>query len=124
MGVGVISSDYWGEIWVVLFNHPAVDFPIQVGDKIAQLILEKIKTPAAQKVIVLSATDRGSGGFGSTGLQSSDPSASVKQKENWAEKREKVQKERILEGTKEKITPSSHIVPREVEVEPSFGETL
>ena len=92
VGVGVISSDYWGEIWVVLFNHPAVDFPIQVGDKIAQLILETIKTPIVRKVIVVSATNRGSGGFGSAGLQCSDPSVSIKQKENWAEKMEKIQK--------------------------------
>ena len=67
VGAGVINSDYRGEIGVVLFNHSAVDFPVQVGDKIAQLILEKIKTPTVQKAIVLSATDRGSGGFGSTG---------------------------------------------------------
>ena len=77
-------------------------------NRIAQLILEKIKTPAVQNVIVLSATDRGSGGFGSIGLQSSDLPISVKQKEIWAEKSEKVQKERIIKGNKEKITPSSH----------------
>ena len=51
----------------------------------AQLILEKIKTLAIQKVIVLSATNKGSGGFGSTGLQSSGLSSLVIQKENWAE---------------------------------------
>ena len=100
-----------------------MDFLVQVGDRIAQLILEKIKTPAIQKVIVLSATDRGSGGFGSTGLQSSGSSSSVIQKENRAEKSEKVQKERMLEGSKEKITPSSHTVSRQGEAEPSFGET-
>ena len=80
MGARVIDSDYRGEIGVVLFNHSAVDFPVQVGDRIAQLILEKIKTPVVQKVIVLSATDRGSGGFGSMGLQSSGSSNSVIQK--------------------------------------------
>ena len=42
------------------------------------------------------------------GLHSSDLLASVKQKENWAEKLEKVQKEGMLEGSKEKIVPSSH----------------
>ena len=67
------------------FIDSAVDFLVQVGDRIAQLILEKIKTPAVQKIIVLSATESGSGGFGSIGLQSSDPSTSVKQKENRAE---------------------------------------
>ena len=73
----MIASDYRGEIGVVLFNHSAVDFPIQVGDRIAQLILEKIKTPTVQKVVVLSAIDRGIGGFGSTGLQSSGTSSLV-----------------------------------------------
>ena len=68
MGARVIDSDYLGEIGVVLFNNSAMDFPVQVGDRIAQLILEKIKTLAIQKVIVLSATNRGSRGFGSTGL--------------------------------------------------------
>ena len=87
-----------------------MDFPVQVGDRIAQLILEKIKTLAIKKVIVLNATNRGSGGFGSTGLQSSGSSSSVIQKENRAEKSEKVQKERMLEGSKEKITPSSYTV--------------
>ena len=67
-GAGVINRYYRGEIGIVLFNHSAVDFPVQVGARIAQLILEKIKTPVVQKVIVLSATDKGSGGFGSTGL--------------------------------------------------------
>ena len=94
----------------MLFNHSAVDFPVQMGDRIAQLILEKIKTPTVQKVIVLSATDRSIGGFGSTGLQSSGSSNPVIQKENRAEKMEKIQKERMLEGRKEKITPSSHTV--------------
>ena len=68
VGARVIDSNYRGEIGIVLFNHSAVDFPIQVGDRIAQLILEKIKNLAVQRVIVLSAIDRGSGGFGSTGL--------------------------------------------------------
>ena len=83
-----------------------MDFLVQVVDRIAQLILEKIKTPAIQKVIVLSAIDKGSGGFGSTGLQSSGSSSSIIQKENRAEKLKKLQKE----GRKEKITPSSHTV--------------
>ena len=53
------------------------------------------------------------------GLQSNDPSTSVKQKENRAEKMENVQKERILEGGKEKITPSSHTMSQQGEAEPS-----
>ena len=81
-----------------------------MGGRIAQLILEKTKNTVVQKVIVLSATNRGKGGFGSMGLRSSGSSNSVIQKENWTTKMQKVQKERILEGSKEKITPSSHTV--------------
>ena len=76
VGTRVIESESQGEIGVVVFNHSAMDFLV----KISQLILENIKTPVIQKVIVLSATERGSGGFVSTGLQSNDPLASVKQK--------------------------------------------
>ena len=77
MGARVIDSDYGGEIGGVQFSHSVVDFAIQVGDKIAQLILEKIKTPTVQRVTVLSAIERGIGGFGSTGLQSNGSSSSV-----------------------------------------------
>ena len=45
VGAGVVDSDYWGEIKVVLFNNSAEDFPVQTGDRIAQLILERIETP-------------------------------------------------------------------------------
>ena len=45
VGVGVVDSGYWGEIKVVLFNHFAEDFAVQAGDRIAQLILERSKTP-------------------------------------------------------------------------------
>ena len=94
-------------------------FQVQVRDKIAQLILEKIKIPTIQKVTILSAIDRGSGGLGSMGLQSSDSSISVIQKENGAEKIIKVEKGRIREGRKEKITPSSHTTSQQEEAEPS-----
>ena len=66
---------------------------------IAQLILEKIKNLAIQKVIVLRATDRGSGGFGSAGLQSSGLPIKEKKKGKGAENSEKVQKERIVEDS-------------------------
>ena len=45
IGAGVVDSDYWGEIKVVLFNHFAKDCKVQAGDRIAQLILERIETP-------------------------------------------------------------------------------
>ena len=66
VGVGVVDSDYQGEIKVVLFNHGTEDFIVQVGDRIAQLILEQIRTPQVKKVATFDDTDRGVGGFGST----------------------------------------------------------
>ena len=53
VGVEVLDSDYWGEIKVVLFNHSVEDFPVQAGDRIAQLILERIETPQVKKVAAL-----------------------------------------------------------------------
>ena len=51
-----------------LFNHSDVDFVIQRGDRVAQLVLEVIVTPAVAEVDDLDATERGAGGFGSTGV--------------------------------------------------------
>ena len=56
-------------------------------------------------------------------MQSRGSSSVVIQKENRAEKMEKVQKERMIEGSKEKITPSAHTVSRQGEAEPSIGGT-
>ena len=56
-------------------------------------------------------------------MQSNIPPNSVKQRESGAEKIEKVQKERIIDGSKEKITPSSHTTSLQGEGEPSHGET-
>ena len=108
VGARVIDSDYRGEIGIVLFNHSTVDFYVQVGDRIAQLILERIKTLAVQKVEVLGETERGSGGFGSTGLQSRDRSAEVSEKR--VNEIQIVQKERMVEGSKEKVFPNSQTV--------------
>ncbi|GAA6029566.1 hypothetical protein JCM8097_000941 [Rhodosporidiobolus ruineniae] len=66
-GAGVIDADYRGEVKVLLFNHAKEDFQINTGDRIAQLILERIATPDVQEVESLSETVRGAGGFGSTG---------------------------------------------------------
>ena len=64
------------------------------------------------KVIVLNAIERGNGGFGSTRLQFGDSSNSEIQKEKGSEKYEMVPKEGMLEGSKEKMTASSHTVSR------------
>lgn len=64
---GVIDEDYRGPVGVVLFNHGPNDFQVSKGDRIAQLILERIMTPEVEPVQELSSTVRGSGGYGSTG---------------------------------------------------------
>jgi dUTP pyrophosphatase len=67
VGAGVIDPDYTGEIKVVLFNHGEKDFEIKKGDRIAQLVLERCETPPIEEISIVEDTERGSGGFGSTG---------------------------------------------------------
>ena len=66
-GAGVIDADYRGPVKVLLFNHGEADFEVKEGDRIAQLVLERIFTPDVVEVAELDATVRGAGGFGSTG---------------------------------------------------------
>ncbi|KAE8708616.1 Deoxyuridine 5'-triphosphate nucleotidohydrolase [Hibiscus syriacus] len=68
VGAGVIDVDYRGPLGVILFNYSDVGFEVKVGDRIAQLIIEKIFTPDILEVEDLDATTRGTGGFGSTGV--------------------------------------------------------
>lgn len=70
-GAGVVDYDYRGNVGVVLFNHGDDDFTIKRGDRIAQLILERISMAEALEVDELPDTERGAGGFGSTGVDSS-----------------------------------------------------
>ena len=65
--VGVVDSDYRGEIKVVLYNHSNEAQTIEHGERIAQFVITPILTPAYQEVTCLDDTDRGVGGFGSTG---------------------------------------------------------
>ena len=65
--VGVIDSDYRGEFMVALHNHGSLTQTIQHADRIAQLLITPIITPGFTEVASLSDTDRGFGGFGSTG---------------------------------------------------------
>jgi len=67
VGSGVIDPDYTGEVKVILFNHGHADFEVNKGDRIAQLILEKCDTPEVVEIGFLEETERGAGGFGSTG---------------------------------------------------------
>jgi len=64
---GTIDSDYRGEIGVILINHSEEDFKISNGDRIAQLVLSRYNNISWQHVEILDETDRGRGGFGSTG---------------------------------------------------------
>lgn len=67
VGAGVIDEDYRGNVGVILFNHSTVPFEVKKGDRIAQLICEQIFYPSIEEVETLSITERGAGGFGSTG---------------------------------------------------------
>ncbi|KAJ6445848.1 putative THOC5 family protein [Purpureocillium lavendulum] len=68
-GAGVIDADYRGQVKVLLFNHAEADYEIKEGDRIAQLVLERIVTPEVVEVQELEESVRGAGGFGSTGKQ-------------------------------------------------------
>ena len=57
IGAGVIDSDYRGEVGVILFNFGSEDFIVNMGDRIAQLIFEKIKTPMIKEMNELEGAD-------------------------------------------------------------------
>ena len=65
--VGVIDSDYRGEIHVVLHNHGAKQQLVEPGERVAQLVIVPVFTPGFCQVDALDDTARGAGGFGSTG---------------------------------------------------------
>ncbi|AGE50800.1 dUTP pyrophosphatase [Paramecium bursaria Chlorella virus CVB-1] len=64
---GVVDEDYRNEVLVILYNTSDCDYIIKKGDRIAQLVLEKISTPEVEIVDDLDKTSR-TGGFGSTGV--------------------------------------------------------
>ena len=66
---GTIDADYRGEIGVILVNLSNDDFIIEKGERVAQLIIAKHERAEWEEVEILSETDRGSGGFGSTGVK-------------------------------------------------------
>jgi len=69
VGAGVVDADYRGPVGVVVFNFGVEDFTVEPGDRIAQLILEKVSMVDAIQVEELTDTVRGEGGFGSTGVK-------------------------------------------------------
>jgi dUTP pyrophosphatase len=64
---GTVDADYRGEINVLLINHGDAPFSIGRGDRIAQMVIAPVVQAQLVAVAALSTTDRGSGGFGSTG---------------------------------------------------------
>ncbi len=68
---GTVDASYRGELQVILINHDLTeDFHIKKGDRIAQLVIQKVEKADFVEVSSLPGTDRGSGGFGSTGIKS------------------------------------------------------
>jgi len=67
IGAGVVDSSYRGEIKVLVINNGRSDYLVEFGSKIAQLILERCGDADIEVVDILSETERGYGGFGSTG---------------------------------------------------------
>lgn len=65
--VGVIDSDYRGEVRVVLHNHGSRVQQVEPGERIAQLLITPVYTPGFEQAEELTDTSRGTGGFGSTG---------------------------------------------------------
>lgn len=66
--VGVVDSDYRGEVMVVLHNQSATPFVVHHGDRIAQMVLSPVLLPTLTLVDSLDQTTRADGGFGSTGI--------------------------------------------------------
>jgi dUTP pyrophosphatase len=66
---GTVDADYRGEIGVILINLSSENVEIQDGERIAQLVFCKVEQIAFEQVELLSDSDRGAGGFGSTGTK-------------------------------------------------------
>lgn len=88
VGAGVIDSDYRGNISVLLFNHGNKDFKYNIGDRVSQLIIEKISHCEIENVTEIYDTDRGGGGFGSTGLSNNNIASKYNEKHTFTKKPE------------------------------------
>jgi len=78
VGGGVIDADYTGEVKVILRNYSEADCVFKAGDRIAQLIIEKVANADTREVDDLETTERGKSGFGSSDL---NPKRSITAKE-------------------------------------------
>jgi len=102
VGAGVIDRDYRGAVGVVLFNHSDKDFEVKPGDRVAQLILERIAIADVHEVDDLpdAVTERGAGGYGSTGVGTEDA------KVNTADSRANVKPKTVLPAERNVIAGS------------------
>ncbi len=65
---GTIDAGYRGEVGIILLNHGAHEFPVKRGDRIAQMVIQKLPEVELVPVTELNGSKRGAGGFGSTGV--------------------------------------------------------
>ena len=66
---GTIDEGYRGEIGIIIINHSKISFEVEVGMKIAQMVIMPVLHPEVVEVFEITETDRGEGGFGSTGTK-------------------------------------------------------
>ena len=66
---GTIDADYRGEIGIILYNSSTEPFEINIGDRIAQMVISRCEQVKWEEVAELSSTERGEGGFGSTKIK-------------------------------------------------------
>ena len=109
VGAGVVDADYRGELGIVLINFSDTDFQINMGDKVAQLIFENIKTPVIKEVDSLEDPDRGNKEFGSIGIKTTSESESAQSVTKISDDQE-VQDSRINKISMNE--PSPHIKKR------------
>ena len=97
VGLGVVDVDYRGGVGVVLFNHGDQDFVVKMGDRISQIILEKIDTFKVEEVQVLGETVSGTGNFGNTRVKKENDTEMEKEMKG---KNEEIEdKNETLEGS-------------------------
>lgn len=68
-GWGTVDAGYHGSIGVVLYNHTDAEYKVEAGDRIAQLVVAPVVQAEVREVAEFGASDRGSDGFGSTGIK-------------------------------------------------------
>ena len=133
IAAGIINSDYWGEVKVLLVNHSDIQFEVKTGDRIAQLIVKKISLDKLNEDNHLDETKRGDQGFRSTGVVETLKISILKRPEIKSVKvaesshgilPEKVDKQHSHKEQPAKATESPHVIlPERVDKQPSQKKT-